>query len=943
MKYLSLLFLLLLFNHGLGQKNYFTFGQFIAQKEGAIKMPFAMKNSTKNKYFLSQNKVKLKHQTRNFIYCNADADFIYEASQNGEIEEVYFQISSPTILSDSAIVHHKADLVHSGLGGLDASYTGKGVIIGVVDQGIDFNHPDFKTTNGSTRVLRYWDHTVDDINHPNYYEYYEKGILWDSSAINNGTCTSLETSSAHGSTVTGMAASNGLANGTNKGFAPESDLIIVETDFNQTVNNWKLTIADACDYIFKVADSLGKPAVINLSLGDYYGTHDATDPAAELIESLLDEKEGRIVVCAAGNSGSQGPYHVSADLDEDTSFVWSIPNSNPTIVNDVPNVVIYDFVVDTAEAYFNYSLSAHNLNSDYSNSGGTTFAPFGTDFTSGVPQFQNINNENGELIAVAFIYREFFAGKIIGQIAITGPGFTPIDSIDYVFGFQTFGAGHFDLWGGSFSGRSDFVSQLPDTALVPEIIHYNAPDTLQTIVDSWNCSEKVISVGNLRNRMSHIDLNGNTYNASPGISVGELFSGSSKGPSRDGVQKPDITASGDISLGSGPFSWLNNPAYAGSIDEGGFHIRNGGTSMASPQVAGIAALYLQKCPSASYTDFKNDLLSNADIDNYTGVVPNYGYGFGKANALNTILARHEDVTINGPEGICPGEVATLDFTSEVTPLAIQWNTGSNNTSISTAAPGEYQVVLEGELGCKFSSNTHTLTSFTNPIVNAGNDVLLCPNSTFTLTAEGTADVYNWNNDVVQSEAFTVNAGEYIVTGLNLSGCSALDTMYIELLSTLPVSYVELVTEIGVNQTAFNVSAGVPENGTYSGPGIIGTSFHPALAGIGTHGIAYTIIDGNGCINSDTSFINVYEDASVFDFGGLNFSFSPNPVIEFVKIEVNNPIEFEILDIRGSIVYRGQLLQTGVLNLKKLKPGSYMVRAKLLNSNIWQSKRLNKIN
>ena len=55
------------------------------------------------------------------------------------------------------------------------------------------------------------------------------------------------------------------------------------------------------------------------------------------------------------------------------------------------------------------------------------------------------------------------------------------------------------------------------------------------------------------------------------------------------------------------------------------------------------------------------------------------------------------------------------------------------------------------------------------------------------------------------------------------------------------------------------------------------------------------------------------------------------------------MEFQILDIRGSIVYKGQLLQTGVLNLKKLKPGSYMVRAKLLNSNIWQSKRLNKIN
>lgn len=943
MKYLSLLLLLLLFNHGYGQKNYFTFGQFIAQKEGSIRMPFAMKNSTKNKFYLRQNSIKLKHQTKNYIYCNADADFIYEAAQNRSLEEVYFQISSPKILSDSAIVHHKADIVHSGLGGLDTSYTGKGVIIGVVDQGIDFNHPDFKTVDGRTRVLRYWDHTVDDISHPNFYDYYEKGILWDSAAINNGTCTSLETSSAHGSTVTGMAASNGLANGTNKGFAPESDLIIVETDFNQTVNNWKLTIADACDYIFKVADSLGKPAVINLSLGDYYGTHDATDPAAELIETLLDEKEGRIVVCAAGNSGSQGPYHVGADVGEDTSFVWSIPNSNPTIVNDVSNVIIYDFVVDTAQAGFNYSLSAHHINSNYANSGSTTFAPFGADFDPGVPEFQNINNENGELIAVAFIYREFFAGKIIGQIAITGQGFSPIDSVGYVFGFQTFGSGHFDLWGGSFSGRSDFVSQLPDIAVVPEIIYYNMPDTLQTIVDSWNCSEKVISVGNLRNRMSHIDLNGNIYNASPGIAVGELFSGSSKGPSRNGVQKPDITASGDISLGSGPFSWLNNPAYAGSIDEGGFHIRNGGTSMASPQVAGIAALYLQKCPSANYTDFKNDLLSNADIDNFTGTVPNYGYGFGKANALNTILARHENVTINAPEGICPGEVATLDFTSEVTPIAIEWNTGSNNTSISTASPGDYQVVLQGGLGCKFRSNMHSLMSFTNPIVNAGNDVLLCPNSLFTLTAEGTADIYNWNNDVIQSESFTVSAGEYIVTGLNLSGCSAVDTMYIELLSTLPVSYVELVTEIGVNQTAFNVTAGNPENGTYSGPGIIGTSFHPALAGVGTHAIAYTIIDGNGCVNSDTSYINVYEDASIFDFDDFNFSFAPNPAIDFIEVVINNPIEFQILDIRGSIVYENQLLETGFLNLKTLQPGSYIIRAKLFNSNIWQSRRFNKIN
>ena len=327
MKYTAVFLILFLTNYTFSQKDYFTFQQYIKMKEGPVRMPFSVKNSIKNKVFLEKNGIRLKHETSNYLFCNGDADFFYQSQLTGELEQVYFQVSQPRALTDSALVHHKGDLVHSGFGGLDTSYTGKGVIIGIIDQGIDYNHPDFKKLDGSTRVLRYWDHTVNDENHPNYFSFYDKGILWDSAAINNGTCTSLEVSTAHGSTVTGMAASNGLANGTNKGFAPQADLIIVESDFNQQTNNWKLSIADACDYIFKVADSLGKPAVINLSLGDYYGSHDASDPAAELINFLLDEKEGRIVVSAAGNSGQSGPYHVGADVTEDTSFVFDTLNS----------------------------------------------------------------------------------------------------------------------------------------------------------------------------------------------------------------------------------------------------------------------------------------------------------------------------------------------------------------------------------------------------------------------------------------------------------------------------------------------------------------------------------------------------------------------------------------------------------------------------------------
>ena len=63
-------------------------------------------------------------------------------------------------------------------------------------------------------------------------------------------------------------------------------------------------------------------------------------------------------------------------------------------------------------------------------------------------------------------------------------------------------------------------------------VHYHMPDTLQTIVDNWNCSEHVISVGNIKNRMGHTNFNGEEYIGPTPIHVGELALTSSKGPNR---------------------------------------------------------------------------------------------------------------------------------------------------------------------------------------------------------------------------------------------------------------------------------------------------------------------------------------------------------------------------------------------------------------------------
>ncbi len=70
--------------------------------------------------------------------------------------------------------------------------------------------------------------------------------------------------------LSGGCAYNGLANGKNKGIAPDSKIVMVSSNVNAA--NWVLTVADACDYIFKIADSLGLPAVINNSNGIQFGS-----------------------------------------------------------------------------------------------------------------------------------------------------------------------------------------------------------------------------------------------------------------------------------------------------------------------------------------------------------------------------------------------------------------------------------------------------------------------------------------------------------------------------------------------------------------------------------------------------------------------------------------------------------------------------------------------
>ena len=81
---------------------------------------------------------------------------------------------------------------------------------------------------------------------------------------------------------------------------------------------------------------------------------------------------------------------------------------------------------------------------------------------------------------------------------------------------------------------------------------------------------------------------------------------------------------------------LDAVTYPDYYDPGGYHTRGGGTSASGPGVAGIAALYLQKNPTANAMDVKNAIINCATVDGFTGAVPNNQYGYGKANAFTDL-------------------------------------------------------------------------------------------------------------------------------------------------------------------------------------------------------------------------------------------------------------------------------------------------------------------
>src|SRR5882724_4896928 len=208
-----------------------------------------------------------------------------------------------------------ADATASAYGG-----TGKGVIVAVIDSGIDFRHMDFRSSDGTTRLLAAWDQTDAPGGGSGCGAGYNFGRCFSKADLDadlfGGSPASLSDGFGHGTHVAGIAAGNGLSTangvpvGTYAGVAPEADLIIVKVFTASGFFNGDLTTAYA--WIRDRAAGFGKPFVINMSLGGDYGAHDGTDPDEISLDAILAAPAtGRAAAIASGNSRGAG-IHVEA-------------------------------------------------------------------------------------------------------------------------------------------------------------------------------------------------------------------------------------------------------------------------------------------------------------------------------------------------------------------------------------------------------------------------------------------------------------------------------------------------------------------------------------------------------------------------------------------------------------------------------------------------------
>lgn len=529
----------------------------------------------------------------------------------------------PTL--DNARKYTKADSAQGGYG-LPMPMTGKGVIVGIVDAGFDFDHPTFyDTLHGAYRVKRVWNQKRSGTP-PTGFSYGNE--LTDTDAIRaNGYDTAIL---IHGTHVAGIAAGSGYGSVTNRkfrGMAYESDMVFVGImpAPNVWITGGSTDMVDGINYCFSYAASLGKPCVVNLSWGSTLGPHDGLSLFSQACDALTGP--GKIFVCAAGNNG-EDTVHLQKAFTATDTMVSTFVTFSPYLDTDNQRTWV-DAWGDTGKN-FCFNVSLYDGTTAIDSTGPVCVDGSTHDFTligsNGDTCFVSITTIPSEYNGKPHAYFTFYS-KVHDNICLTTKATE----------------GTVDMWEGYVFPPTGYYGAFKSLGYPWAV----SGDVRMTVSDI-GCTRSAITVAAYTTKTSFVNVSG-TPLGYPGASLFSIAPFSSFGPTRDGRVKPDIAAPGFAlasAISSYDTSYLSTGTNYNSVvatTAVGSHTyayaMAAGTSMASPCTSGIIAMMLQVDPTLTPDSTKTIINMNAIKDSYTGTIPAAGnstWGHGKINAYKSL-------------------------------------------------------------------------------------------------------------------------------------------------------------------------------------------------------------------------------------------------------------------------------------------------------------------